>query len=187
MTRFIEEPAAEAAQGAGATPGCLWNSGLFLMRGRQPGGRVLERHEPAVLAAADGLRSGRARPTRTSCGLDAGVAPGQAPKISIDHAVMERTANAAVVAADFPWSDIGSWSSVWEAQARDGERQRQVRGQTWCLNEAQRLRCVFTEGPTIAAHGISDLIIVATADRVLVVPMLDDQHVRDLADEADGV
>jgi mannose-1-phosphate guanylyltransferase len=113
--------------------------------------------------------------------LDA-VEFGQAPSISIDHAVMERTSNAAVAAAAFAWSDIGSWSSVWEAQSHD-ENGNAVRGAV-VLEEARDC-LVFAEGPKIAAYGVSDLIIVATADRVLVAPRLDDQRVRDLAEKAD--
>jgi mannose-1-phosphate guanylyltransferase len=71
---------------------------------------------------------------------------------------------------------------VWEAQARD-EQGNAVRGPV--LLEESRDCLVFTEGPTIAAHGISGLIVVATADRVLVVPRPDDQRVRDLADRVD--
>ena len=141
VTRFIEKPGAEAAQ-ALLDAGCLWNSGLFLMRAASLVAE-LERHEPAVLAAARAaIKAGAA--DEDFLRLDA-VAFGQSPKISIDHAVMERTDNAAVVAADFSWSDIGSWSSVWEAQARD-ENGNAVRGPV-VLDQARDC-LVFTEGPT---------------------------------------
>ncbi len=95
---------------------------------------------------------------------------------------MERTSNAAVAAADFAWSDIGSWSSVWEAQNHD-DHGNAVRGPV-VLEEAQGC-LVFTDGPTVAASGVTDLVIVATAERVLVLPRKDDQRVRDLAEKAD--
>lgn len=178
VVRFIEKPAAPAAQ-ALLDAGCLWNSGLFLMRAASLVAE-LERHEPAVLAAARAaIAAGHA--DADFLRLDP-VAFGQAPSISIDHAVMERTANAAVVAADFAWSDIGSWSSVWEAQSRD-QQGNAVRGKV--VLEDTRGCLVFTDGPVIAACGVSDLIIVATAERVLVVPRHDDQRVRDLAERAD--
>ncbi len=178
VVRFIEKPAAAAAQ-ALLDAGCLWNSGIFLMRAASLVAE-LERHEPAVLAAARAaIASGHADDDFLR--LDP-VAFGQAPSISIDHAVMERTANAAVVAADFAWSDIGSWSSVWEAQTRDNHGNA-VRGAV-VLEEVEGC-LVFTDGPKIAACGVTDLIIVATAERVLVVPRHDDQRVRDLAERAD--
>jgi mannose-1-phosphate guanylyltransferase/mannose-6-phosphate isomerase len=178
VVRFIEKPGAAAA-GALLEAGCLWNSGLFLMRAASLVAE-LERHEPAVLAAARAAIAAGAVDA-DFLRLDA-VAFGQAPSISIDHAVMERTSNAAVVAAAFAWSDIGSWSSVWEAQSRD-QHGNAVRGPV-VLEEAQGC-LVFTDGPRIAAYGLTDLIIVATAERVLVAPRLDDQRVRDLAEKAD--
>jgi len=179
VARFIEKPGAEAAE-ALVGNGCLWNSGIFLMRAASLLAE-LERYEPAVLAAAAAAIA-TAKADDDFLRLDA-VAFSQAPSISIDHAVMERTANAAVVAADFAWSDIGSWSAVWEVQDRD-EHGNAVRGAT-VLHQVRDC-LVFAEGPTIAASGVSDLIIVATADRVLVVPRFDDQQVRDLAEKADN-
>lgn len=104
------------------------------------------------------------------------------PSIAIDHAVMERTGQAAVVAADFAWSDIGSWSAVWEVQARDTQ-DNAVRGASVLEDVSGCL--VFTEGPQIVACGVADLVIVATAERVLIVPRERDQTVRALAERAD--
>ena len=178
VVRFIEKPAPAAAE-ALLQAGCLWNSGLFLMRAASLVAE-LERHEPAVLAAARAAIAAGAADA-DFLRLDP-VEFGKAPSISIDHAVMERTSNAAVLAAAFAWSDIGSWSSVWEAQSRD-RHGNAVRGAV-VLEEAQGC-LVFTGGPKIAAFGVTDLIIVATAERVLVLPRHADQRVRDLAEKAD--
>ena len=97
VARFIEKPTAAAAEVLREN-GCLWNSGLFLMRAASLL-EELEAHEPAVLAAAAAAIA-KAKVDEDFLRLDA-VEFGQAPSISIDHAVMERTANAAVVAADF--------------------------------------------------------------------------------------
>jgi mannose-1-phosphate guanylyltransferase/mannose-1-phosphate guanylyltransferase/mannose-6-phosphate isomerase len=180
VVRFIEKPDADAAQKL-LQAGCLWNSGLFLMRAASLVAE-LERYEPGVVAAARAAVAAGAADA-DFLRLDA-VAFGQAPKISIDHAVMERTAKAAVVAADFAWSDIGSWSSVWESQARDAQGNA-VRGAV-VLDEASGC-LVFADGPRVAVHGVSDLIVVASAERVLVVSRDNDQKVRDLADRADGL
>ncbi|MEJ0064587.1 MAG: mannose-1-phosphate guanylyltransferase/mannose-6-phosphate isomerase [Caulobacteraceae bacterium] len=178
VLRFIEKPAAAAAE-ALLGAGCLWNSGLFLMRAASLVAE-LERHEPGVLAAARAAIAA-AEADADFLRLDAAEF-GQAPSISIDHAVMERTSNAAVIAASFAWSDIGSWSSVWEAQDRDGQGNA-VRGSV--VLEGSRDCLVFAEGVKVAAYGVSDLIIVATSERVLIVPRLDDQRVRDLAEKSD--
>lgn len=178
VAQFIEKPAAAAAE-ALLRAGCLWNSGIFLMRAASLVAEM-ERHEPAVLAAARAaIAAGEA--DADFLRLDA-AAFGQAPSISIDHAVMERTSNAAVVPASFAWSDIGSWSSVWEAQDRDDEGNA-VRGSV--VLEGARDCLVFAEGSKVAAYGVSDLIIVATSERVLILPRADDQRVRDLAEKSD--
>jgi mannose-1-phosphate guanylyltransferase/mannose-1-phosphate guanylyltransferase/mannose-6-phosphate isomerase len=178
VARFIEKPLKPDAERLCAA-GCLWNSGLFLMRADRLIAE-LQAHEPQVLAAvrrsielaeadADFLR------------LDP-QAFATAPSISIDHAVMERTARAAVVAADFGWSDIGSWSAVWEAQTRDAHGNA-TRGASVLQDVTECL--IFTEGPQIAACRVSGLVIVATAERVLIVPREHDQMVRALAERAD--
>jgi mannose-1-phosphate guanylyltransferase/mannose-1-phosphate guanylyltransferase/mannose-6-phosphate isomerase len=178
VARFIEKPDAATAETLVAA-GCLWNSGLFLMRAS----RLIEelaRHEPAVLAAARAALAA-AETDADFLRLDP-AAFAAAPSISIDHAVMERTDRAAVVAADFEWSDIGAWSAVWEAQPHDAAGNA-VRGRA-VLDDTQRC-LVFSEGPLVAACGVSDLIIVATPERVLVVPRGRDQQVRSLAERAD--
>jgi mannose-1-phosphate guanylyltransferase/mannose-1-phosphate guanylyltransferase/mannose-6-phosphate isomerase len=180
VERFIEKPSAAAAE-ALVEAGCLWNSGLFLMRAATLVAE-LEAHAPAVLAAATAAVE-QASADADFLRLDP-EAFGMAPSISIDHAVWERTGNAAVVASDFAWSDIGSWSSVWEAQVRDGAGNA-TRGSAVLENVRDCL--VFADGPQVAACNVEDLIIVATPERVLVVHRHADQRVRDLAERADGL
>ncbi|HEY1751542.1 MAG TPA: mannose-1-phosphate guanylyltransferase/mannose-6-phosphate isomerase [Caulobacteraceae bacterium] len=179
VARFREKPLAPDAERLVAA-GALWNSGIFLMRAASLIAE-LQAYEPQVLAAA------RAAVERAAADLDFlrldAEAFAAAPAIAIDHAVMERTANAAVVAADFAWSDIGSWSAVWDVQERDGQGNA-TRGEA--ILEAVERCLIFTEGPQIAACGVADLVIVATAERVLIVPRDRDQAVRGLADRADG-
>ena len=178
VARFLEKPARPDAERLCAA-GCLWNSGLFLMRADKLIAE-LEAHAPKVLAATRAAIE-RAEVDADFLRLDP-EAFAAAPSISIDHAVMERTGSAAVVTADFAWSDIGSWSAVWEAQARDAQGNA-VRGAS-VLHEVTEC-LVFTEGPQIAAYGVSGLVIVATAERVLIVPREHDQMVRTLAERSD--
>ena len=178
VARFLEKPLAPEAEKL-TKAGCLWNSGIFLMRAASLIAEF-EAHEPQVLAAARAAIAAAAKDA-DFLRLDP-EAFAAAPSISIDHAVMERTANAAVVAADFAWSDIGSWSAVWEAQTRDANGNA-TRGPA--ILEAVDGCLVFTEGPQIAVCGVSDLVIVATAERVLIVPRDQDQMVRGLAERSE--
>lgn len=179
VARFLEKPERAEAERLCAA-GCLWNSGLFLMRADRML-EELEAYAPRVLAAVRASIE-RAEVDADFLRLDP-EAFGASPAISIDHAVMERTDRAAVVAADFAWSDIGSWSAVWEAQPRDAQGNA-VRGAS-VLHEVSDC-LVFTEGPQIAAFGISGLVIVATAERVLIVPREHDQMVRKLAERSES-
>jgi mannose-1-phosphate guanylyltransferase / mannose-6-phosphate isomerase len=178
VVRFLEKPdEARAAELIGS--GCLWNSGIFLMSAASLIAE-LERHEPAVLAAARAaIDAASADADFLRLDPDAFAA---APSIAIDHAVMERTANASVIAADFGWSDIGAWSAVWDAQDRDANGNAVVGP---VLLEASSGTLVYAEGAHVAAFGVHDLVIVATPDRVLVVPRSEDQRVRGIGERVD--
>lgn len=179
VARFVEKPT-EAAAKALVGEGCLWNSGIFLMRAAQLVAEF-EAHAPDVLEAVRAAVSD-AQSDADFLRLDP-AAFARAPSIAIDHAVMERTSNAAVVTADFAWSDIGSWAAVWETQTKD-EAGNAVRGRV--VLQGVRDTLVFTEGPVVAACGVADLVIVATPERVLILPRSLDQQVRALAERADG-
>ena len=178
VARFIEKPPRPEAERLGAA-GALWNSGLFLMRADRLLSE-LEAHAPLVLSAVrEAIAQADADADFLRLDPDAFAA---SPSISIDHAVMEHTHGAVVVEADFAWSDIGSWSAVWDAQGRDAN-DNAVHGASVLEDVSGCL--VFTDGPQIAAAGVSGLVIVATAERVLIVPREHDQMVRALAERAE--
>ena len=177
VARFLEKPDTVEAEALVAR-GCLWNTGIFLMRAASLV-QEFEAHAPAVLQAVRRALEDAAS-DEDFLRLDP-VAFSAAPAIAIDHAIMERTSNAAVVAADFAWSDIGSWSAVWEAQARDGQGNA-TRGSA-VLDDVNDC-LIFADGPSIAACGVSGLVIVATSEQVLVIPKNRDQSVRKLAERS---
>lgn len=180
VLRFLEKPDAANAERLIAA-GCLWNSGIFLMSAARLVAE-LERYAPAVLAAARAAIAGSAADA-DFLRLDA-EAFEAAPSISIDHAVMERTDRAQVVTADFAWSDIGAWSAVWDAADKDALGNVTV-GQV--VLDSARGSFVYAEGVRAAVHGVADLVVVATRDRVLVTPRSADQAVRRLGDEAEAL
>ncbi|HKA39006.1 MAG TPA: mannose-1-phosphate guanylyltransferase/mannose-6-phosphate isomerase [Burkholderiales bacterium] len=162
VAEFIEKPDLERARQLVAAGGYDWNSGMFVFRAR----RYLDelgRWRPDILAA-----------TREA--LDKGVrdldfrrleeaAFGACPSDSIDYAVMEKTRDAAMVAADFDWSDIGSWEALWAMQAKDVAGNVQ-RGDVY-LDRANGCY-VRAESRLVAAVGVKNLVIVETDDAVLV-------------------
>jgi mannose-1-phosphate guanylyltransferase/mannose-6-phosphate isomerase len=157
-----------------------WNSGIFLMKA----GVYLEelqRHAPGVLAAAGGALEG-AVPDLDFLRLDK-AALEKAPAISIDYAVMEKTARAAVVKVDMGWSDVGSWAALWEIAARD-KAGNVVRGDAVLRRVAGSY--VRSERPLVAVLGLDDVIVVATDDAVLVAARDSAQDVKGLVETLNG-
>lgn len=162
VAAFTEKPDRETAAAYLAAGGYAWNSGIFVL-----GARVflceLERFEPAVLAAARAAVAG-ARSDLGFLRLDA-EAFAAAPGISIDYAVMEKTERAAVMPIDVGWSDVGSWSSLWELSPRDGDGNA-VHGDA--LLEATRNCYIASQKSLVATMGVENLVIVDTPDALLV-------------------
>jgi mannose-1-phosphate guanylyltransferase/mannose-6-phosphate isomerase len=179
---FTEKPDRETATGYLASGDYSWNSGIFVL-GARAFLAELERLEPAILAAA--------RRALAGAGEDLGFlrldaeAFAAAPGISVDYAVMERTGLAAVVPIDVGWSDVGSWSSLWELASRDGEGNA-VHGEA--LLEATRNCYIHSEQSLVATLGVSDLIIVDTPDALLVADRASAQDVAKIVArlKADG-
>jgi mannose-1-phosphate guanylyltransferase/mannose-6-phosphate isomerase len=174
VAAFTEKPDRQTAERYLAAGGHDWNSGIFVL-GARAFLAELERFEPAILAAARSALAG-ARDDLGFLRLDA-QAFAAAPAISVDYAVMERTGRAAVVPIDVGWSDVGSWSSLWELSARDGDGNA-VRGDA--LLEATRNCYVFSDKSLVAAMGVSDLVIVDTPDALLVADRTKAQDVGTL-------
>ena len=167
---FFEKPNADDAA-TYIDRGFLWNSGIFLLpvRGVLD---ALSAHEPKVLAAAE------AAVEKASSDLDFTrldeEAFSSAPAISIDRAVMERTDRAAVLPVDFGWSDAGTWTGLWELASRDAEGNATV-GDVLTIDTSGSY--VRSEGLLVTTLGVSDLVVVATADAVLVAAKGADQGV----------
>jgi mannose-1-phosphate guanylyltransferase len=100
------------------------------------------------------------------------------PRISIDFGVMERASTVWAVAVDFGWSDVGSWAGLEEILAPDGSQVRV--GDVAAIDTGGSV--LVSDGPLIAAIGIRDLVVVATADAVLVVPKEQCQRVKELVE-----
>jgi mannose-1-phosphate guanylyltransferase/mannose-6-phosphate isomerase len=171
---FVEKPDAETAGGYVAE-NYLWNSGNFAFRADV----MLEeiaRYEPDIAAAAKLAVEGMARD------LDFLRLPaepfGQAPKKSIDYAVMERTDRAAVVPVDLGWSDVGSWSAVWDVMSHDADGNASTGSVVFYDSRNSLVRS--EDAILTAVVGLEDIIVVATPDAVLVTS-------RDKAEQVKGL
>jgi len=178
VAAFVEKPDSAAAERLYRDGAHLWNSGMFLFRASTYLAE-LERHQPAVLAACHAaLPSGNGAdghdPLYPFIRID-GEAFSASPDISIDYAVMERTAHAAVVPLAAGWSDIGSWSALWEAGEQDANG-NVIHGDVF--TESVHGSLINAEHSLVACIGVEDLVVIVTRDAVLVAHRNQAQEVR---------
>jgi mannose-1-phosphate guanylyltransferase/mannose-6-phosphate isomerase len=179
VARFVEKPNLETAQRYVSSGRFFWNSGMFVFRPK----RFLEELQsfrPEILAAARSAWEGGKRDL-DFLRLDA-AAFTACPSDSIDYAVMERTSASAMVQADIGWSDVGSWTALWEIAEKDAG-ENVVRGD---VDLRDTSRCyVRAENRMVAALGVRDLVIVETDDAVLVADKARAQEVKEVVERLD--
>lgn len=163
VDRFVEKPDFETAVKFVTEGGYFWNAGIFVFRARDFLAE-LKTHRPDIAAAAEAAWATR---RAEAGGIVAGEAAWDAcPSESIDYAVAERTAHAAVVPASIGWSDVGSWATLRELAARDAQGNALI-GSARALDS--RGCYVRAASRDVVVIGADDLIVVETPDAVLVV------------------
>ncbi|MGJ9419338.1 mannose-1-phosphate guanylyltransferase/mannose-6-phosphate isomerase [Massilia sp. CMS3.1] len=176
VERFVEKPDLATAETFVADGGYYWNSGMFMFAAEQYL-TELAKFAPAIAEASE-----RAVTTGSSdldfCRLD-DAAFSSCPSDSIDYAVMEHTANAVVVPADIGWSDVGSWSALWEVQQHDANGNA-MRGDVYLDGVKNSL--VRAESRIVAVVGLEDVVVVETNDAVLVAHKSAVQRVKQVVD-----
>jgi mannose-1-phosphate guanylyltransferase len=159
---FEEKPDLATARAYLASGAYYWNSGIFLFRASLYL-EELETHAPEILTACREALAA-SRPDMHFLRI-AKEAFAKSPSISIDYAVMEKTKRAAVVPLETGWSDVGSWSSLWELRSKDAAG-NVLHGDVVAVSTSNTL--VEAESRLVATLGVEDLVIVETADTVLV-------------------
>jgi len=157
VRRFVEKPDLATAQEYVASGDYLWNPGVFVWRNSALLGAFAE-HLPDIFST-----------------LDVPVARvdevyANARRETIDVGIMEQATNVATIPSDFGWSDIGSWAELWElaADRDDADNVARGAGRVLCAESARNL--VYAEGRSVAIVGVSDLVVVETADAVFICP-----------------
>ena len=162
VDEFVEKPSLEVAKGYISSGEYYWNSGMFLFRASRYL-EELEKFRPDILEKCklsmnkiktdlDFLRVHKE--TFESC-----------PAESVDYAVMEKTSDAVVVPMDAGWSDIGSWSSLWDISQKDDDG-NSAHGDVILHNTYNSY--VKTDQKLVAVIGVNDLVIVSTKDALMV-------------------
>lgn len=178
VKRFVEKPSLQKAQEYVASGHYLWNSGMFCF---QAGAmlREMQQHCPAILEATRVcMAQSRSAEGKgfSQLELDASLFK-DVPDDSIDYAVMEKSANVAVVPCNIGWSDIGSWSALGDLTVPDAQGNR-IEGEA-ILHDVSNCY-IQSNQRLVGAVAIKDLVIIDTPDAVLIADRSRAQDVKHL-------
>lgn len=169
---FVEKPDLDTAKSYLEQESYFWNAGIFLFRARTML-EALRTYAPDVLT---GTEAAMTKPQDHTLALDP-TAFAETPSISIDYAVMEHASNVRTVPVNMGWSDVGGYRALHElmtAQSSDNYTNGPIVAQNATGNY------IRSEGPAIAVNGVSNLVIIATADEVMITPLSDDGAAKGL-------
>jgi mannose-1-phosphate guanylyltransferase len=177
VAKFVEKPNAETAQGYLESGDYLWNSGMFLFKASRYI-EELEKFRPDILSAC------RASMAKVEKDLDF-TRPDresflQCADESIDYAVMEKTEDAIVVPLDAGWSDVGSYSALWEVCQQDAQH-NVIKGDVIAHDTSNSY--IHSQNKLIATLGVDNLVVVDTPDAVLVASKDKVQNVKEIVNE----
>ncbi len=175
LERFVEKPDSVTACGYLEEGGYLWNSGMFAWRAAD----LLEEVTRQLPILASGLGEIAASFGSPGEGSTLERIYPTLPKISVDYGVMEGAVQCWVMPVAFGWSDVGSWPALREVCEAD-EKGNVTRGRVVTIDSTRNV--IISDGPVIAVAGADDLVVVATQDAVLVVPIDRAQEVKTIVD-----
>ncbi|WP_415887177.1 mannose-1-phosphate guanylyltransferase/mannose-6-phosphate isomerase [Providencia rettgeri] len=176
VAEFVEKPNEELAKQYILNGNYYWNSGMFLFRVDRYL-EELQKFRPDILNACQKAMQGVSTDLNfTRIDKESFLA---CPEQSIDYAVMEHTLDAAVIPLDAGWSDVGSWSSLWDISGKDANG-NVCQGDIICHNTKNSY--IYSESGLVSTIGVNDLVIIQTKDALLVADRTSSQEVKDIVD-----
>lgn len=172
VSRFVEKPDIERAKDYIASGEYYWNSGMFMFRAQKYLSE-LAKYRPDILDVCTNAICS-AEDSGDFINIPHNIFS-TCPDESVDYAVMEKTADAVVVGLDADWSDVGSWSALWEVSPKD-EQGNVLAGDAWVHNSQNCY--INSDEKLVAAIGVDNLVIVNTKDAVLVMDKDRSQDVK---------
>ena len=164
VKRFVEKPSLESAQEFLDSGHYYWNAGLFLTKASTLLALV-ETHVPAIL---DICRRSVDEANEDLSFLKLGDVYRETPSISLDYAIAEKAANLRCVPLNAPWSDVGSWSALWDVLEKD-DAGNVILGEGEVLLEDTSGSLAHSQHALLAVVGLKDVVVSATEDAVLVI------------------
>ncbi|MFZ5914194.1 MAG: mannose-1-phosphate guanylyltransferase/mannose-6-phosphate isomerase [Pseudomonadota bacterium] len=176
VERFVEKPSLEAAEEYLRSGDYFWNSGIFMFRADQFL-EILGRLRPAMLEACrQAVARGKHDLDFFRLDHDAFLA---CESDSIDYAVMEHADNVAMIPVNMGWSDVGSWSSLWEIGEKDSANNLLLGD---VIAEGSKNSYIRSEHRLVTAIGVENLVIIETTDAVLVANRDQTQYVKEVVE-----
>ncbi len=177
VKNFVEKPDKSTAEQYIATGNYYWNSGMFAFKA----GHFLdelEKFRPDILDACN-LALKKAESDLDFCRLDKDSFDA-CPADSIDYAVMEKTADAVTIPLDAGWSDVGSWSSLWDVSQKDNNGNR-FHGDVIVHDTHNSL--LHSESRLVTAVGVDNIVVVETDDAIMVASKDKVQDVKEISEK----
>jgi mannose-1-phosphate guanylyltransferase/mannose-6-phosphate isomerase len=185
VAQFVEKPDAKTAQTYLADGHYLWNSGMFVLRA-STWLAALAQYRPDIAKASEAAWNGKAM---DQSGEVTFVRPDKAlftavPSESIDYAVIEKCTGSQnhvkMVELDAGWNDLGAWDAVWQVGKQDQDG-NVTSGDALLSNTKNSL--VHASSRLVSAVGVENLIIVETADAILVADRKNSQDVKSIVNQ----
>ena len=181
VSEFKEKPSLEVAQQYVDSGDYYWNGGIFVFTAKTYL-EELKSFEPEIYHAVEQSIAGAA-PDLDFIRIDA-EAFSHSPSISIDYAVMEQTNKATVLPLDVGWSDLGSWSALWDVSDKD-ENGNVITGDVLISNTKNSH--IYSEKKLVSAVGVENLVIVETDDAILVTHRDESQNVKEIVKQLESL
>ncbi|MCB2425886.1 mannose-1-phosphate guanylyltransferase/mannose-6-phosphate isomerase [Methylophaga pinxianii] len=176
VKRFIEKPDLATAESYVAAGNFFWNSGMFLFKASTYINE-LQKFSPEMVSACKAALE-KSVTDLDFIRIDADAFE-QSPSDSIDYAVMEKTSKAMVVPLDAGWSDVGSWSSLWETFPQD-ENKNVLIGDV--MIDSVHNSYIHSENRLVTVLGLDDVVVVETHDAIMVAHKDQAQNVKNIVE-----
>lgn len=177
VSEFVEKPDQATAESYLESGDFYWNSGMFLFKASRYLAE-LKTHRPDILfACEESMASTQSDLDFIRVDMNAFAA---CPDDSVDYAVMEKTSDAVVVPMDCGWSDVGSWSALWEVSNKD-KNGNALTGDVMSFDTKNSF--VYAQDKLVATIGLEDIAVVETKDAILVSKLSDVQKVKKIVEQ----
>ncbi len=175
VIRFTEKPNFELAKSFLLQGNFLWNAGIFVWSVKAIC-EAFQRHQPALFSLFEfGKKSYNSSAEQAF--IDRHYA--ESENISIDYAILEKAQNVWVLPASFDWNDLGTWGSLYDKLDKDKAQNAVVNARLSAENASGNIIST-TSGKLVVIDGLSDFIVVETAESILIYPKSKEQNIKEV-------